>query len=246
MAERQGLEVWGCRMCMKDRMRRFLVDVLDIHNKDVIEEVIGISSIRHCPKGRTLYSQGETVDTCCFLMEGVTGAFLYTKGGKQISDDFSFVSGEMITPFMNWQRKALTSVVAMSNVDVFVIANMDVITLFRTYPEFQTILFEWLMQAYHKQWGAQKCAVSDGGEGAVSFLFKGICGAGGCGQRPFFSFVFRYVSGDAEPTEAVPAGGKARLKQRKEGIFHIFLKGGCANIRSGEAKGGDAARKKAV
>ena len=53
----------------------------------------------------------------------------------------------MITPFMNWQRKALTSVVAMSNVDVFVIANMDVITLFRTYPEFQTILFEWLMQA---------------------------------------------------------------------------------------------------
>ena len=90
MAERQGLEVWGYRMCMKDRMRRFLVDVLDIHNKDVIEEVIGISSIRHCPKGRTLYSQGETVDTCCFLMEGVTGAFLYTKGGKQISDDFSY------------------------------------------------------------------------------------------------------------------------------------------------------------
>lgn len=204
MAERQGLEVWGYRMCMKDRMRRFLVDVLDIHNKDVIEEVIGISSIRHCPKGRTLYSQGETVDTCCFLMEGVTGAFLYAKGGKQISDDFSFVSGEMITPFMNWQRKALTSVVAMSNVDAFVIANMDVITLFRTYPEFQTILFEWLMQAYHKQWGAQKCAVSDGGEGAVSFLFKGICGAGGCGQRPFFSFIFRYVAGDAEPTEAVP------------------------------------------
>ena len=94
--------------------------------------------------------------------------------------------------------------------------------------------------------GAQKCAVADGGEGAVSFLFKGICGAGGCGQRPVFSFVFRYVSGDAEPTEAVPAGGKARLKQRKEGIFHIFLKGGCANIRSGEAKGGDTARKKAV
>ena len=55
MAERQGLEVWGYRMSMKDRMRRFLVDVLDIHNKDVIEEVIGISSIRHCPKGRTLY-----------------------------------------------------------------------------------------------------------------------------------------------------------------------------------------------
>ena len=27
------------------------------------------------------------------------------------------------------------------------------------------------------------------------------------------------------------------MKQRKEGIFHIFLKGGCANIRSGEAKG---------
>ena len=75
MAERQGLEVWGYRMCMKDRMRRFLVDVLDIHNKDVIEEVIGISSIRHCPKGRTLYSQGETVDTCCFLMEGVTVHF---------------------------------------------------------------------------------------------------------------------------------------------------------------------------
>lgn len=58
LAERQGLEVWGYRMCMKDRMRRFLVDVLDIHNKDVIEEVIGISSIRHYPKGRTLYNQG--------------------------------------------------------------------------------------------------------------------------------------------------------------------------------------------
>lgn len=96
LAERQGLEVWGYRMCMKDRMRRFLVDVLDIHNKDVIEKVIGISSIRHYPKGWALYNQGEPVDTCCFLMEGVTGAFLYTTGGKQISDDFSFVSGEII------------------------------------------------------------------------------------------------------------------------------------------------------
>ncbi len=107
-------------MCMKDRMRRFLVDVLDIHNKDVIEEVIGISSIRHCPKGRTLYSQGgETVDTCCFLMEGVTGAFLSRRAESRFQMIFLFVSGEMITPFMNWQRKALTSVVAMSNVDAF-------------------------------------------------------------------------------------------------------------------------------
>ena len=176
MAERQGLEVWGYRMCMKDRMRRFLVDVLDIHNKDVIEEVIGISSIRHCPKGRTLYSQGETVDTCCFLMEGVTGAFLYTKGGKQISDDFSFVSGEMITPFMNWQRKALTSVVAMSNVDAFVIANMDVITLFRTYPEFQTILFEWLMQAYHKQWALKSAQYQMAAKERYLFFLKEYAG----------------------------------------------------------------------
>ena len=178
MAERQGLEVWGYRMCMKDRMRRFLVDVLDIHNKDVIEEVIGISSIRHCPKGRTLYSQGETVDTCCFLMEGVTGAFLYTKGGKQISDDFSFVSGEMITPFMNWQRKALTSVVAMSNVDAFVIANMDVITLFRTYPEFQTILFEWLMQAYHKQWALKSARYQMAAKERYLFFLKEYAACG--------------------------------------------------------------------
>ena len=145
MAERQGLEVWGYRMCMKDRMRRFLVDVLDIHNKDVIEEVIGISSIRHCPKGRTLYSQGETVDTCCFLMEGVTGAFLYTKGGKQISDDFSFVSGEMIT-------------------------------LFRTYPEFQTILFEWLMQAYHKQWALKSARYQMAAKERYLFFLKEYAG----------------------------------------------------------------------
>ncbi|GCB28948.1 Crp/Fnr family transcriptional regulator [Firmicutes bacterium AM29-6AC] len=172
MAERQGLEVWGYRMCMKDRMRRFLVDVLDIHNKDVIEKVIGISSTRHYPKGRALYNQGEPVDTCCFLMEGVTGAFLYTTGGKQISDDFSFVSGEMITPFTNRQRKALTSVVAMSNVDVFVIANMDVITLFRTYPEFQTILFEWLMQAYHKQWALKSARYQMAAKERYLFFLK--------------------------------------------------------------------------
>ena len=139
-------------MCMKDRMRQFLVDVLDIHNKDVIEEIIGISSIRHCQKGRTLYNQGETVDTCCFLMEGVTGAFIYTTGGRQISDNFSFVCGEMITPLMNRQKKALTSVVTLSDVDVFIISNMDVITLFQIYPEFHYVLFAWLMQAYRKQW----------------------------------------------------------------------------------------------
>ena len=172
LAERQGLEVWGYRMCMKDRMRRFLVDVLDIHNKDVIEKVIGISSIRHYPKGWALYNQGEPVDTCCFLMEGVTGAFLYTTGGKQISDDFSFVSGEIITPFTNRQRKALTSVVAMSNVDVFVIANMDVIMLFRTYPEFQTILFEWLMQAYHKQWALKSARYQMAAKERYLFFLK--------------------------------------------------------------------------
>ena len=151
LAERQGLEVWGYRMCMKDRMRRFLVDVLDIHNKDVIEKVIGISSIRHYPKGWALYNQGEPVDTCCFLMEGVTGAFLYTTGGKQISDDFS-------------------------NVDVFVIANMDVITLFRTYPEFQTILFEWLMQAYHKQWALKSARYQMAAKERYLFFLKEYAG----------------------------------------------------------------------
>ena len=151
LAERQGLEVWGYRMCMKDRMRRFLVDVLDIHNKDVIEKVIGISSIRHHPKGWALYNQGEPVDTCCFLMEGVTGAFLYTTGGKQISDDFS-------------------------NVDVFVIANMDVITLFRTYPEFQTILFEWLMQAYHKQWALKSARYQMAAKERYLFFLKEYAG----------------------------------------------------------------------
>ena len=140
--------------------------------KDVIEKVIGISSIRHYPKGWALYNQGEPVDTCCFLMEGVTGAFLYTTGGKQISDDFSFVSGEIITPFTNRQRKALTSVVAMSNVDVFVIANMDVIMLFRTYPEFQTILFEWLMQAYHKQWALKSARYQMAAKERYLFFLK--------------------------------------------------------------------------
>ena len=53
---------------------------------------------------------------------------------------------------------------------------MDVITLFRTYPEFQTILFEWLMQAYHKQWALQKCAVSDGGEERYLFFLKEYAG----------------------------------------------------------------------
>ena len=102
------------------------------------------------------------------------------------------------------------------------------------------------MQAYHKQWALKKCAVSDGGEGAVSFLFKGICGAGGCGQRPFFSFIFRYVAGDAEPTEAVPAGGKARLKQRKEGHLSHFSQRRMCEYKKRRGEGGDAARKKAV
>lgn len=152
LTERRGYEIWGYRMCMKDRMERFLADVLDIHNKDIIEGITCVSSIRHCPKGRTLYSQGETVDTCCFLVNGVTGAFIYTTGGKQITDDFSFVSGEMITPLTNRHKKALTSVVALSDVDIFMISNMDAETLFRTYPEFHHVLFAWLMQAYHKQW----------------------------------------------------------------------------------------------
>ena len=60
LAERQGLEVWGYRMCMKDRMRRFLVDVLDIHNKDVIEKVIGISSIQALPEGVGTVQSGGT------------------------------------------------------------------------------------------------------------------------------------------------------------------------------------------
>lgn len=60
MAERQGLEVWGYRMCMKDRMRRFLVDVLDIHNKDVIEEVIGYFQHQALPEGTdTVQSRGN-------------------------------------------------------------------------------------------------------------------------------------------------------------------------------------------
>lgn len=82
----------------------------------------------------------------------------------------------MITPFMNWQRKALTSVVAMSNVDVFVIANMDVITLFRTYPEFQTILFEWLMQAYHKQWALKSARYQMAAKERYLFFLKEYAG----------------------------------------------------------------------
>ncbi len=137
---------------MKDRMKQFLVDVLNIHDKDLVEMIIGISSIKHCTKGQTLYIQGERVDTCGFLMNGVTGAFIYTKSGKQIADDFSFLAGEIITPLTNKQKKALTSVTALTKVDVFMISNVNMELLFKAYPAFHQIIFAWLMQSYRKQW----------------------------------------------------------------------------------------------
>ena len=124
-------------MCMKDRMKQFLVDVLNIHDKDLVEMIIGISSIKHCTKGQTLYIQGERVDTCGFLMNGVTGAFIYTKSGKQIADDFSFLAGEIITPLTNKQKKALTSVTALTKVDVFMISNVNMELLFKANVRYQ-------------------------------------------------------------------------------------------------------------
>ena len=59
----------------------FLVDVLDIHNKDVIEEAIGISASGtarrdgHC-------TVKETVDTCCFLDGRRDGCISLREGRK--------------------------------------------------------------------------------------------------------------------------------------------------------------------
>ena len=61
-------------------------------------------------------------------------------------------------------------------VDAFVIANMDVITLFRTYPEFQTILFEWLMQAYHKQWALKSARYQMAAKERYLFFLKEYAG----------------------------------------------------------------------
>ena len=52
------------------------------------------------------------------------------------------------------------------------IANMDVIMLFRTYPEFQTILFEWLMQAYHKQWALKSARYQMAAKERYLFFLK--------------------------------------------------------------------------
>lgn len=60
LTERQGLEVWGYRMCMKDRMRRFLVDVLDIHNKDVIEKSYWYFQHQALPEGAGTVQSGGT------------------------------------------------------------------------------------------------------------------------------------------------------------------------------------------
>ncbi len=127
---------------------------------------------------------------------------------------------------------------------LFVIANMDVITLFRTYPEFQTILFEWLMQAYHKQWALKSARYQMAAKERYLFFLKEYAGLEDVVSDRFFSFIFRYVAGDAEPTEAVPAGGKARLKQRKEGIFHIFLKGRMCEYKKRRGEGGEMQRER--
>lgn len=139
-------------MRMKDRMKRFLMEVLGLHEEGLVERIIGISCIKHYTKGRTLYNQGEKVDTCGFLMEGVIGAFIYTKSGKQITDDFSYLPGEMITPLADEKKRALTSAVALTEVDAFVIPNMDAEALFKAYPELHHLLFVQMMQCYRKQW----------------------------------------------------------------------------------------------
>ena len=166
-------------MQMRDRMEQFLKDALGIHEKDLLETIMRIATIKHYTKGQPIYSQGAEVGFCSFLMEGVAGAFVYTQAGKQIADNFATRMGEMITPLMDQQKKALTSVFAMTTAEVFVIANHDVESLFRAYPSFHSFLFSWLLDSYCKQWELKNARYQMTARGRYIFLLERYRGLDG-------------------------------------------------------------------
>lgn len=159
-------------MCMRGKMKHFLKNILGVHEKELIETIIGISGMKHCTKGQRLYTQGDVVDTCSFLVSGVVGAFIYTKGGKQIADSFSFEPGEMITPLTGDGKKALTSVYAMTEADIFIISNYDMESLYKKYPAFHDVILSWLMGAYHKQWELKNARYQMTAKGRILFFLE--------------------------------------------------------------------------
>ncbi len=76
----------------------FYSRVFQVKNEELLNKVSKETERKSLRKGATLIRQGETVNNIYFLEQGITRGYFLNMDGKEITDCFSFRSGESAMP----------------------------------------------------------------------------------------------------------------------------------------------------
>lgn len=125
-------------------VERFLRRYLKIDDKNLLDEVIRISTVEYFSKNEKITCVGDRQEDIFLLMEGIFRGYLTDSEGKDFTDCFGFLPG---TPAMGCTRfdlPAQLNIQALSDVAVLKISVEDVMALVERYPEVAEIYNRYL------------------------------------------------------------------------------------------------------
>lgn len=148
-------------------MYNFLKNTLGLKNKNLIAEIMEVSTIRHLKKGEYLIKTGDPLEYMPFLFsEGILRNFMTDAEGREFTDCFAIKKGD---PLLSCGKltdpTAMLSLQALTDLEVLNIPIKDVLSFQKRYPEvlalearlvFESANLHWKLKRVHFQYSAME------------------------------------------------------------------------------------------
>ena len=126
-------------------VERFLRRYLKIDNKNLLDEVVRISTVEYFPKNEKLTRVGDRQKDVFLLMDGIVRGYLTDLEGREFTDCFGFLPGTPAMGCTKFDLPAQLNIQALSDIAVLRISVEDVMELVERYPEVAGIYNRYLM-----------------------------------------------------------------------------------------------------
>lgn len=136
-------------MCIK----AFYREILGVADENLVQQIADETKVIRLKKGEMLIRAGDNQEYVPFLYNGILRGFFFDGEGRDITDCFITRCGEPSMACFDLNTpQALINVEALSDSEVFVISNRNVMELLRKNPQLVYIYNKLLLESLESHW----------------------------------------------------------------------------------------------
>lgn len=150
---------------MKTGIYKFFIDILGLEDKNLLNEAVKVSVVKHIKKGEYLTKIGDSLDYMSFLFsDGILRYFVTSSDGREITDCFATKKGQSLLASGNLTDSFATfNIQALTSTDILLIPIVEILRLQKQYPEvlalevrlaFESANIHWNLKMVHYRYSA--------------------------------------------------------------------------------------------